>query len=90
MTKNELIARMAEEAGISKKAAEAAMKSMLDGIQQSLEAGEKVTFVGFGTFSVAERKERESFNPQTKEKMHVPAKKVPKFKAGSKLRAAVE
>jgi len=90
MTKTDLIAKMAEDADISKAAAEKALKSFIESVTESLSDGEKITLVGFGTFSVVERKEREGRNPRTKEKLVIPASKVVKFKVGSNLKKAVD
>ena len=90
MNKGDLVARMAEGAEISKAAAAKALDTMLDAIEEALKAGDKITLVGFGTFSVAERAERNGRNPQTGADIKIPAAKVPKFKAGAKLKDAVQ
>jgi DNA-binding protein HU-beta len=90
MTKTDLISRMAAEAGIPKVAAEKALNSFISAVTDTLSKGEKITLVGFGTFSVAERAEREGRNPRSGEKLVIPATKVVKFKAGSKLKEAVK
>ena len=89
MNKGELVANVAEKAGISKKDAEKALNSVLAAIEEALIAGEKVQLVGFGTFEVKERKERIGKNPNTQESMTIPASKAPAFKAGKKLKDAV-
>ena len=89
MNKGELVANVAEKAGISKKDAEKALNSVLAAIEEALIAGEKVQLVGFGTFEVKERKERIGKNPNTQEAMTIPASKAPAFKAGKKLKDAV-
>jgi len=89
MTKAEIVAKVAEELKISKVAAGKAFGVMTSCIEDALKNGEKVTFVGFGTFSVAERKARKGRNPQTGKEIKIAAKKVPKFSAGSALKAAV-
>ncbi len=89
MTRDELITKIAEEAEITKKTATLALVSVLDGIVEALQAGEKITFVGFGTFSVIERKARKGINPLTKQPLDIPACKAPVFRAGSKLKEAV-
>ncbi len=89
MTKAEIVAKVAEELNISKVAAGKAFGVMTGCIEDALKKGEKVTFVGFGTFSVAERKARKGRNPQTGKEIKIAAKKVPKFSAGSALKAAV-
>ncbi len=90
MTKADLVAKMAEDAGITKAAAEKALNSFLGAVSDSLAGGDKVTLVGFGTFSVAERAQREGRNPRTGEVITIEACKVVKFKAGSKLKEAVK
>lgn len=90
MTKSDLVAIMAEDAGITKAAAEKALNSFIGAVIDALGKGDKVTLVGFGTFSVAKRAAREGRNPRTGEKITIPAAKVAKFKPGSKLREAVK
>lgn len=90
MNKADLIDKMATEASISKAAAEKALGALTDGIKTALQKGEAVTLIGFGTYSVTERKARVGRNPQTGEELHIPAKKAIKFKAGKGLREAVE
>ena len=89
MNKTELIAAMAEQAELSKKDAEKALKAFVDIIGEELTKGEKVQLVGFGTFEVSERPEREGRNPQTGKTMKIAACKAPKFKAGKDLKDAV-
>ena len=86
MNKTELIAAMAEQAQISKKDAEAALKAFTDVVAEELKANGKVQLVGFGTFEVSERAAREGRNPQTGESMTIAASKAPKFKAGKALK----
>ena len=86
MNKTELIAAVAEQAELSKKDAEKALKAFTDVIAAELVKGEKVQLVGFGTFEVSERPEREGRNPQTGETMKIAASKAPKFKAGKALK----
>ena len=86
MNKTELIAAMAEQAQISKKDAEAALKAFTDVVANELKANGKVQLVGFGTFEVSERAAREGRNPQTGETMTIEASKAPKFKAGKALK----
>ena len=86
MNKTELIAAMAEQAELSQKDAEKALKAFVDIIGEELTKGEKVQLVGFGTFEVSERPEREGRNPQTGEAMKIAASKSPKFKAGKALK----
>lgn len=90
MTKVELIAAVASNAGLTKKDAEKAVTAALDVITDALKNGEKVSLVGFGTFEVRERKERQGRNPQTREPMTIPASKLPAFSAGKALKDAVK
>jgi len=85
MNKEELIGKISKDAKITKVAAKAALDSTISSIQGSLKKGKPVTLVGFGTFSVSKRKARVGRNPQTGEKINIPAKKVAKFKAGKDL-----
>ena len=87
MNKTELVA--AEQADISKKDAEKALKAFVDVVTEEMKKGEKVQLVGFGTFEVSERAAREGRNPQTGKTMKIEACKAPKFKAGKALKDAV-
>lgn len=89
MNKSELVAAMAAKAGLTKKDAEAALKSFIDAITEELVKGEKVQVVGFGTFDVTERAAREGRNPQTGDKMQIPASKAPRFRAGKALKDSI-
>ncbi len=89
MNKTELIAAIAEKAGLTKKDAEAAVKAFTEVIAEELKKGEKVTMVGFGTFEVSERAARSGRNPRTGETMEIKASKAPKFKAGKALKDAI-
>lgn len=89
MNKTELIAAIAEQAEISKKDAEKALKAFVDVVTEQLKEGEKVQLVGFGTFEVSERATREGRNPRTGKTMKIAACKAPKFKAGKALKDAV-
>ena len=89
MSKQDIIEKMAEVAEISKAAAARALDAAFDAITDGLKESGKVTFVGFGTFSAKERAAREGINPLTKEPLKIPAKTVVSFKAGSKLKDAV-
>ncbi len=89
MNKTELTVAMAEQAGISKKDAEKALKAFTDVVADELKKGGKVQLVGFGTFEVSERAAREGRNPQTKETIKIPASKAPRFKAGKALKDMV-
>ena len=86
MNKTELVAAMAEQAGLSKKDAEAALKAFTDVVASELKANGKVQLVGFGTFEVSERAAREGRNPLTGAPMKIAASKAPKFKAGKALK----
>lgn len=90
MTKNELVGKMANSAGISKIAATKALTAFLDGIKTSLKKGQRVSLIGFGTFSVAKRKARTGRNPRTGEEIKIPATKVPKFSSGKVLKSYVK
>ncbi len=89
MNKSELIAKMAKDADIPKTAANTALNSLLEGITKSLKKNQKVTLVGFGTFSASKRKARKGRNPQTGEVIKIKAKKVAKFKPGKKLETSI-
>ena len=89
MNKTQLIDAIAEDAGISKVAAKSALESFLKNVGETLTKGEKISLVGFGSWSVSERAEREGRNPQTGKTIKIAAKKVVKFKAGSELENAV-
>lgn len=95
MKKSDLIAAVAEKAGMTKKDADIAVGAVLDAITEALAGGDKVSLVGFGTFSVKERAEREGVNPAMAKdgevvKVIIPASKVPSFKAGRALKEAVK
>ena len=90
MNKSELISSVARKAGISKTAASAAIDAILKSITESLSKGKNTILVGFGSFSVARRAARTGWNPQTREPIPIPAGKVPKFRAGKLLKAAVK
>ena len=89
MNKAELVAAIAEKAEISKKDSEAALKAFTDVVAEELKKGEKITLVGFGTFEVSERAEREGRNPLTGEAIKIAASKSPKFKAGKALKDSI-
>ena len=90
MNRQDLVAKIAANADVTKKAANLALNAVIDGITIDLEKGDKVSLVGFGTFKVNRRKARTGINPQTKAKINIPARKVPVFKAGKKLKDAVK
>ncbi len=89
MNKAELIAAVAENAELTKKDAEKAVKAFVEVVTEELKKGGKVQVVGFGTFEVTERAARMGRNPHTKEAMEIAASKAPKFKAGKALKDAV-
>ncbi len=88
MNKGDLVGKIASETGIAKTKAEEVFNSVI-GVISSAMKKEKVTIVGFGTFSVAKRKARTGRNPQTGAEIKIPARKVPKFTPGSELKKAV-
>ncbi|MBI2882217.1 MAG: HU family DNA-binding protein [Candidatus Tectomicrobia bacterium] len=90
MTKGELVKLMADGAGITLGQAETALKAALEGVKKALKKKDKVTLVGFGTFSVSRRKARTGRNPQTGEKLKIAARNTPKFTAGRELKEAVK
>lgn len=90
MNKKELVEAMADSADISKAAAEKALNGMLGAITGALADEDKVTLVGFGTFSTVKRSARKAKNPRTGELIDIPAKTVARFKPGSKLAEAVK
>lgn len=90
MNKSELIDAIAEKSGLTKADAGRALDATLASITETLGKGDSVTLVGFGTFSVKERKERQGFNPKTKTPITIPASQAPVFKAGKNLKDAVE
>ena len=89
MTKNELVEFIAAKAGLTKADANRALEATLEGIQTGLKIDGKVTLVGFGTFSAKKRAAREGINPLTKQPLKIAAKTVASFKAGSKLKDAL-
>ena len=90
MTKTELVDKIAKDCKISKAASNNAIDSFIDGIKKALKKGDKCTLVGFGTFSVSQRKARKGRNPQTGKEIKIPARKAPKFSAGAALKKAVK
>jgi DNA-binding protein HU-beta len=90
VTKEELIAKCAREANVTKAQATRALNSILDGVTHSLKKGQKVSFVGFGTFEVTRRKARMGRNPQTGQSIKIPASRVAKFRPGKALKDAVK
>lgn len=89
MNKTELIAAVAEKAGMSKKDADKAVNAFVETVVEAVAAEEKVQLVGFGTFEVRNRAERMGRNPRTKEEIVIPASKLPVFKAGKTFKEAV-
>ena len=89
LNKGDLVGKIAKDAGLTKSQAEAAFNSLIGGVTTSLKKGQKVTIVGFGTFSVAKRKARMGRNPQTGAPIKIAARKIPKFAGGSELKNAV-
>lgn len=85
MNKTELVNAIAEKSGLSKSDAKKALDATTEAIAEALKSGDKIALVGFGTFSVSERPERQGINPATKETITIAAKKVAKFKAGADL-----
>ncbi|MFB3851946.1 MAG: HU family DNA-binding protein [Acidobacteriota bacterium] len=90
MNKTELISAVASQAGLSKAQAGVAVDAFTDAITKALKKGDKVTLVGFGTFSVVHKKAREGRNPKTGKTIKIAAKKVAKFKAGKALADVVK
>lgn len=89
MNKAELIDQIAKDAGITKVQANEALDTFTSAVVSTLKKGDKVTLVGFGTFSVSERAARIGRNPQTGEALKIKARKAPKFKAGSEFAAKI-
>ncbi|MGN0580266.1 MAG: HU family DNA-binding protein [Ruminococcus sp.] len=89
MTKTELVSVVAEKTGLTKKDSDAFVNAFVASVTDALVAGDKVSIVGFGTFEVRDRKEKQVINPQTKKMMTAPASKAPAFKAGQALKNAV-
>lgn len=87
MNKAEIVNKIAEDAGLTKVQAAAAIESFMDGVTKTLRAGKRITLVGFGTFSVTKRAARKGRNPATGATIKIKAKKVAKFKAGKELSA---
>ncbi len=90
MNKADLIEFMAKDCKLSKSSCKDSLESAIRGIEQALKKGKSVVITGFGTFQVLKRKERIGINPATGKKMTIPAKRVPKFKAGKRLKDLVK
>ncbi len=89
MNKNDLVSVVADKTGLSKADSTNAVDSVFDAVTDALQGGGEVRLVGFGTFSVSQRRASEGRNPRTGEKIQIPASKQPKFKAGKGLKDAV-
>ncbi|MGC4378603.1 HU family DNA-binding protein [Fictibacillus sp. Mic-4] len=90
MNKNELVSNIAEKSGLTKKDVELVINGLIDEVTDALKSGQKVQFVGFGTFETRERSSRTGRNPQTGEEITIPAATVPAFRPGNKLKEAVK
>ena len=90
MNKTELIEALAKRTGLTKSSATSALNSVLESITKSLKKGEPVSFVGFGTFKISNRKARTARNPQTGAAIKIPKRRVPRFTAGKALKMAVK
>ena len=90
MNKPELVNAIAEKAGLKKKEAEAALNAFVEAVEEALKKGDKVALIGFGTFGTRKRAKRTGVNPKTGKKIKIPAKTVPFFKAGKKLKELVK
>jgi DNA-binding protein HU-beta len=89
MNKQDLIAKIAQDTGITKANAAAAVDSFISGVTKSLKKGQPITFIGFGTFKTAQRKARTARNPQTGAAVKVPKRRVVRFSAGKALKLAL-
>ena len=89
MNKTELVANVAEKAGLTKKDAEKALGAVIESIEEALVEGDKIQLIGFGTFEVKDRAARTGRNPQTGKEIDIPASKSPVFKAGKALKDSV-
>jgi len=89
MTKLEIVESVAKQLNLSKSIAGKAFDAFVEAIKGALQKGEKVSIIGFGTFSVVDKKARKGRNPQTGKEIKIPAKKAPKFSAGKNLKEAV-
>lgn len=90
MTKSELVSAIAEKSGLTKKDTDSFLKAFVESVSESLEKGDSVSLVGFGTFSVSERGERTGRNPKTGATIKIKATKCPKFKAGKALKDRIK
>jgi DNA-binding protein HU-beta len=89
MNKTDMVTKLAEKNGMTKKDAQKALNSLIEIISDEIKDGGRVALTGFGTFSIAERKPRTGRNPQTGQPIDIPAARVPKFKAGKVLKESV-
>jgi DNA-binding protein HU-beta len=89
MNKQDVVSKIAKDTGITKTTAAAAVDSLIDSITRSLKKGDAVSFVGFGTFKISNRKARTARNPQTGDAIKIPKRRVPRFSAGKGLKQAV-
>jgi DNA-binding protein HU-beta len=89
MTKEQMVVQMAAQSGITKRQATKALQALIGGVTTQLKKGKKVSFSGFGTFTISKRKARAGRNPRTGAVISIPATKVPVFRAGSRLKEAV-
>ena len=89
MNKQDIVAKIAQDTGLSKTNAAAAVQALIDAVTRSLKKGHPVSFVGFGTFKTASRKARIARNPQTGVAIKIPKRRVPRFSAGKALKQAV-
>ena len=90
MTKVELVSKIADKCGSTKKDTEKALTAVIESVTEALQAGDKVSLIGFGTFEVKERAAKEGVNPRTGKKINIAARKVPTFKAGKALKDSVD
>jgi DNA-binding protein HU-beta len=90
VNKKDLIGKIASDASLTRTQATRALDAILEGIQSSLEKGDRVTISGFGTFGVSHRKARRVLNPQNGRSMEVAARRVPRFAAGADLKSALD
>lgn len=89
MNKSELIVAMTEKTGLSKKDTEKALAAFIDTVVETLQKGDKVSLVGFGSFDVRERAARQGMNPKTRETIQIPAANAPRFRAGKAFKDAL-
>lgn len=90
MNKTEIVATLAEKANVTKKDAEKVLNAFIDTVKEAVKADDKIQLIGFGTFEARKREARTGTNPQTKEKVQIPACKVPVFKAGKAFKDLVK